>query len=43
MQRSLLWNGIDVWRAEAALVDLTGDGIRAGGTQLVSTASHRYP
>jgi hypothetical protein len=34
MQRFLLWSGIDAWRAEAALVELTGDGIRAGGTQL---------
>jgi uncharacterized protein len=34
MQRFVLWSGIDGWRAEAACVDLTGDGIRASGTQL---------
>jgi hypothetical protein len=29
-----MWNGVDAWRAEAADVELTGDGVRATGTQL---------
>lgn len=34
MERFLLWSGIDGWRAEAARVDLTSDGVQAVGTQL---------
>jgi hypothetical protein len=32
--RLLLWQGVDAWRAEAARVELAGDGLRASGTQL---------
>jgi hypothetical protein len=34
VERFLLWSAIDGWRAEAARVDLTDDGVRAVGTQL---------
>jgi hypothetical protein len=30
----VIWEGVDSWRAEAALVDLDADGLRASGTQL---------
>lgn len=32
--RSLLWRGLDGWRAEACVVAVGEDGLRAGGTQL---------
>src|SRR4051794_5428829 len=32
--RALLWRGLDTWRAEAATIELTGDGLIATGTQL---------
>lgn len=31
--RFLLWRGVDEWLAEAASVDLAGDGLRAAGVQ----------
>jgi uncharacterized protein len=34
MGRLVLWRGLDVWRAEVASVELTGQGVRASGTQL---------
>ncbi len=34
MSRFLLWTGVDEWRAEAASVELSSDGLRASGTQL---------
>jgi len=34
MARLVVWTGTDDWRAEAASVDLTDDGVRATGTQL---------
>jgi hypothetical protein len=34
MSRLCLWTGLDGWRAEAAIVDLWSDGLRAAGTQL---------
>lgn len=37
MRRLALWSGIDAWRAEAASVDLTTDGVWATGTQLGAT------
>jgi hypothetical protein len=32
--RLVLWHGADEWRAEAATVDLAGDGVRATGVQI---------
>jgi hypothetical protein len=37
MRRLVLWSGLDAWRAEAAMVELTPDGVRATGTQLGAT------
>jgi hypothetical protein len=34
VERFLLWRGLDGWRTEAAHVELTGDRVRASGTQL---------
>jgi uncharacterized protein len=34
MDRLILWSGLDEWRTEAAAVDLTGNGVRATGTQI---------
>ncbi len=34
VKRFVLWSGTDAWRAEAAGIELTTDGVRAGGTQL---------
>jgi hypothetical protein len=34
VQRLLIWTGLDVWRAEAALVNLAASGLSARGTQL---------
>ena len=34
MERLILWSGLDEWRAEAATVGLTDDGVRATGTQI---------
>lgn len=30
----LIWSGLEIWTAEAARVELDGDGLRATGTQL---------
>src|SRR3954447_19912242 len=32
--RDVLWRGVDTWRAEAATIELTGEGLIATGTQL---------
>lgn len=32
--RSVLWRGLDGWRAEACVVAVGEDGLRAGGTQI---------
>jgi uncharacterized protein len=34
MPRLAVWAGVDEWRAEAALVELRPDGVRARGTQI---------
>jgi hypothetical protein len=34
MPRLVLWRGTDEWLAEAAMVELTGNGLTASGTQL---------
>jgi uncharacterized protein len=34
VERFLLWRGLDGWRTEATHVELAGDRVRAGGTQL---------
>jgi uncharacterized protein len=34
MTRAVLWRGTEEWLAEAALVELTGNGVTASGTQL---------
>jgi uncharacterized protein len=33
MHRLLIWSGVDTWRAEAAIVDLSPGGLSASGTQ----------
>ena len=33
-QRTLIWEGLDAWRAETAQVELTRDGVYATGTQI---------
>jgi hypothetical protein len=33
MRRLLIWSGVDAWRAEAAIVDLSAGGLSASGTQ----------
>jgi len=32
--RTLVWEGLDAWRAEIVRVELTSDGLRATGTQI---------
>jgi hypothetical protein len=32
--RFVVWRGLDEWRAEAAAIELLGDGLRATGTQI---------
>jgi hypothetical protein len=42
MRRFVLWRGLDAWRAEAACVEMMGEGLRATGTQLgIDPVSYR--
>lgn len=34
MRRLLIWSGVEAWRAEAATVDIAGDGLAGSGTQI---------
>ena len=42
MSRTLIWSGLDSWRAEIARVEVAGDGLNATGTQIGVAYELRY-
>ena len=42
MSRTLIWSGLDSWRAEIARVEVAGDGLDATGTQIGVAYELRY-
>ena len=42
MSRTLIWSGLDSWRAEIARVEVTGDELNAIGTQVGVAYELRY-
>jgi uncharacterized protein len=42
MSRTLIWSGLDSWRAEIARVEVTGDELNATGTQVGIAYELRY-
>ena len=42
MSRTLIWSGLESWRAEIAHVDAAGDGLSAVGTQIGIAYELRY-